>query len=371
MPENSGSAGVDASPVRFGLWYDFRNPPQWAKPFEQFYAETLEQAIRAEELGYECLWFTEHHFVEDGYAPSPLMLAAAVASRTERIRFSTSLMLLPLHDPVRLAEDAATLSILSDGRFDLGVGLGYREVEFEAFDRKLSHRPSLTEEGAEILKKAWAGESIECDGKRFKYPDVRVTPVPAKPPRLLMGGMSEPSIDRVARIGDGFLATQNEHIPVYIEALEKHGKDPAAHSIHAGQWVIIDDDPERTWERIGDHALYQLNNYIRWGGFGPPDVTPEFPDRDAIIAGGGFQLWDGPTAVTELVKLIREFPQIEDVFFWAQLVGEPVESGTSRQEFFMREVAPKVAAELQKDPGEVVRGLTSTREDRNHGNARG
>lgn len=331
--------------VSFGLWYDFRNPPQWHRPFEQLYAETIEQAVRSEALGYGSCWLSEHHFVEDGYAPSPLLIGAGIATRTSTLRLGTSLMLLPLHDPVRLAEDAASLAIISDGRFDLGVGLGYREIEFETFGRKLSQRPSLAEEGAQILKRAWTDRSIEFDGKRFNYPDVKVSPVAARPPRLLMGGMSEPSIDRCARIGDGFLSTQNEHIPVYLEALERHGKDPAATSVHAGQWVIIDDDPERTWDRIGDHAVYQLNNYIEWGGLG--DIPP-FEDRDSIVAAGAFQLWDGPTAVRELTELIRAYPQIEDIYFWAQLVGEPVASGTARQEFFMSEVAPKVAAAVDE-----------------------
>jgi alkanesulfonate monooxygenase SsuD/methylene tetrahydromethanopterin reductase-like flavin-dependent oxidoreductase (luciferase family) len=337
---------TDRDPVRFGLWYDFRNPTQWHKPVEEFYADVMDQIAWAEGLGYGSVWLTEHHFVEDAYTPSPLVLAGAIAARTERMVISTSLMLLPLHDPVRLAEDAATLSILSRGRFHLGLGLGYRAIEFEAFHRSLKNRPSLMEEGCELIRRAWAGESLKFDGKRFQLPDVRVAPVPEHPPMLLIGAMAEPGIDRAARIADGFLATQNAHIPMYLEALARHGKDPAAASVHAGQWAIVDEDPEATWARIGDHALYQINEYIDWGAFGPPDDIPRFPDRDALVAGGAFQLWDGPTAVREIVALLREFPQIRDIQFWAQLPGEPVESGSRRMEFFMKEVAPKVRAEL-------------------------
>jgi alkanesulfonate monooxygenase SsuD/methylene tetrahydromethanopterin reductase-like flavin-dependent oxidoreductase (luciferase family) len=333
--------------VRFGLWYDFRNPPQWPRSLESFYTEALEQIVWAEELGYRSVWLTEHHFVADGYTPSPLVLAGAIAARTTEMVMSTSLMLLPLHDPIRLAEDSATLSILSGGRFHLGLGVGYRPIEFETFGRKLSHRPSLMEEGCEIIQRAWTGRSLQMDGKRFTYPDVTVYPVPEHKPLLLLGGMNEVSIDRVARIGEGFLSTQNDHQAIYLEALERHGKDPAQGRIHAGQWVIIDEDPEKTWAEIGDHALYQLNEYICWGAFGPPDEVPRFPDRDAIVAGGGFQLWDGPTAVTELVKLLRDRPQIKDVYFWSQLPGEPIESGSRRMEYFMREVAPQVRAALR------------------------
>jgi alkanesulfonate monooxygenase SsuD/methylene tetrahydromethanopterin reductase-like flavin-dependent oxidoreductase (luciferase family) len=339
---------MDDGPVRFGLWYDFRNPS--GRSFEDFYAETLDQIVWAEELGYGSVWLTEHHFVEDGYTPSPLVIGGALLARTTKLHMSTSLMLLPLHDPIRLAEDAATLSILSRGRFDLGIGLGYRAVEFEAFHRKVSHRPSLMEEGVELIRRAWAGESLEFEGKRFQLPDVRVAPVPEHTPKLLIGGMNAPSIDRAARLGDGFLSTQNAHQGEYLEALARHGKDVANAAIHAGQWVIIDEDPERTWAQIGDHALYQLNEYITWGAFGPPDQVPRFPDRDAIVAGGAFQLWDGPTAVRELVALMRERPQIKDLYFWSQLPGEPVESGSSRMQYFMDNVAPQVVAELKETP---------------------
>jgi alkanesulfonate monooxygenase SsuD/methylene tetrahydromethanopterin reductase-like flavin-dependent oxidoreductase (luciferase family) len=317
------------------------------RSFESFYAEILEQVAYAEQLGYRSAWLSEHHFADDGYTPSPLLLAAAMAVKTNRLRFGTSLMLAPLHDPIRLAEDAASLAVLSDGRFDLGLGLGYREIEFDAFGKKLSQRVSVTEEAVHVLKRALAGESIAFDGKRFRYPDVRVTPVAARPPRLLMGGMAEKSIERAARLGDGFLSTQNVHIQPYLDALAGQGKDPAGASVHAGQWVVIDEDPERTWARIGDHAVAQLNQYIGWGAFGPPETTPRFPDRDAVVAAGAYQLWDGPTAVTEIVRLLRQYPQIKDIFFWSQLVGEPVDSGSSRLEFFMSEVAPKVVAELR------------------------
>ena len=110
----------------FALGFGTTSATRAGASFEDFYAETLDQIVWAEELGYGSVWLTEHHFVDDGYTPSPLVIGGAIAARTTRMRMSTSLMLLPLHDPIRLAEDAATLSILSRGRFDLGVGIGYR-----------------------------------------------------------------------------------------------------------------------------------------------------------------------------------------------------------------------------------------------------
>ena len=119
--------------VNFGLWYDFRNPRQWRQPFEAFYAERLGQISAAEDMGFTSCWLTEHHFCDDGYTPSPLVLASAIGARTRQMQLGTNLMLLPLHDPVRVAEDAATLSLVTGGRFDLGVGIGYRQLEFDQF----------------------------------------------------------------------------------------------------------------------------------------------------------------------------------------------------------------------------------------------
>ena len=329
---------------RFGLWYDFRNPA--GRPFESFYAETLDQIVHAEELGFGSVWLTEHHFAEDGYTPSPLILAAAIGARTTRIRISTSVMLLPLHDPIRLAEDAATLSILTGGRFDLGLAAGYREIEFETFGRSLKNRPSLMEEGVEIIRRAWAGESLEFQGKRFTYPDVKVFPVPPHTPRLLIGAMAEPAIDRAARIGDGFLSTLNIGHDLYSAGLEKAGKAPTDGSICAGQWVIIDEDPQATWDRIGDHAVYQLNQYIEWGAFGPPSDVPRFESKEQIAEHGPYQLWDGPTAVDKLTELIESTPLIDDVVLWAQLPGESVESGSKRIEYVAKHVIPEVTRRL-------------------------
>ncbi|HEX4107893.1 MAG TPA: LLM class flavin-dependent oxidoreductase [Solirubrobacteraceae bacterium] len=330
--------------VAIGLWYDLRNPAQWRRPYEDLYAATVEQIVLAEQLGLDSVWLTEHHFCDDGYTPSPLVVLGGVATRTERLRLGTNLMLPALHNPVRLAEDAATVAILSRGRFDLGVAVGYREIEFEAFGRSVRQRPSLLEESVDIMRRAWAGESIQTHGKRFQFPDLRVGPVPEHAPGLLIGGLTEPAIERAARIADGFLSTQNDHQPVYLQALERLGRDPAEGRIFAGQWAIVAPDPERTWAQIGQHALYQLNEYIGWGAFGPPDQVPRFESPEQIVQAGAYQLWDAELAVKELNALLTGCPQVRDVHFWGQLPGESVDSGSERVEYLAREVAPRVRA---------------------------
>lgn len=332
--------------INFGLWYDLRSPEPWSVPFEQLYAQVLDQIAWAEGIGFDSVWLTEHHFCEDGYTPSPLVVAAAIGARTTRMRIGTNLMLLPLADPVRMAEDAATVSLLTGGRFDLGVGLGYRPVEFDQFDRKLTQRPSLMEEGIEIIRRAWSGEPVNFEGSRFRVGEVSITPTPEHTPRLLLGGMAEPAIERAARIGDGFLSTGGIGQDVYVAALEKAGKSANDGVICAGHWAIVAEDPEAEAAKVGDHVLYQINQYVDWGAFGPPDEIPRFPDAASAIENGLYELWDADTAISELTAMLQAFPQVVDVHFWAQFPGESVESGSARMEYLANNVLPQVRAAL-------------------------
>jgi alkanesulfonate monooxygenase SsuD/methylene tetrahydromethanopterin reductase-like flavin-dependent oxidoreductase (luciferase family) len=274
------------------------------------------------------------------------VIGGAIGARTQRMRIGTNLMVLPLHNPIRIAEDAATLSLLTKGRFDLGVGIGYRDLEFRQFGRELKQRPSLVEEAIEVIRRAWSGEPINFEGKRFQVGDVRVTPAPEHVPKLYLGAMAEPAIDRVARVADGFLSTGGIGQDIYLECLKKHGRDPAQGVIIAGHWAIISDDPERESAAIGPHALYQSNQYIEWGAFGPPDITPRFPDAQTALSQGLYRLWDADTAVREFTQLLLAYPQIRDLHIWARLPGESVAAGQRRIEYVAKHVLPKVRAAL-------------------------
>ena len=119
--------------VHFGLWYDFRNPPQWRQASDRLYGEILDQIVWGENNGFDDVWLSEHHFIEDGYLPSILPIAAAIAARTKRIRIASGVILMPFHNPVRLAEDIAVVDVISGGRLELGLGVGYKLEEFESF----------------------------------------------------------------------------------------------------------------------------------------------------------------------------------------------------------------------------------------------
>src|SRR5919108_412929 len=189
--------------MKFGIgYYSLQSPPHNPTPHQKLYAEMLEEISAAEELGFESAWLTEHHFLDDGYCPSLLLTAAAIGARTKKVRIGTGVLLLPLHDPIKVAEDSAVADLISGGRLILGLGLGYRKEEFEGFHVSLKQRKGRMEEGLEILQKSWADEPFSFQGRYYRYNNINVTPKPVqKPIPIWIGAFTEPAIRRAARIG--------------------------------------------------------------------------------------------------------------------------------------------------------------------------
>jgi alkanesulfonate monooxygenase SsuD/methylene tetrahydromethanopterin reductase-like flavin-dependent oxidoreductase (luciferase family) len=157
----------------FGLRFDFRNPAGAGTPMSERYAAALDMAEWADGLGAVAITLSEHHGSEDGYLPSALTMAAAVAARTRNARLTIAAIVAPLHDPIRLAEEAAIVDLISGGRLDLILVNGYVAGEFEMFGVPLGERVRRTVEAVEVLRKAWTGEPFEYRGRT-----VRVTPRP-------------------------------------------------------------------------------------------------------------------------------------------------------------------------------------------------
>ncbi len=190
----------------YGLITCQRHPDQ-DRGWTSLYAEALELAALAEEVGLDSVWVSEHHFVDDGHLPSSLVLLAAIAARTQRVTLGTGLLLAPLHEPLRVIEDAAVVDQISQGRLVLGLGLGWREEEFEALGVALGERVRRTVGLIELARTAWSGGSVEV---RDGVAEPVVTPAPAQRggPALWIGALAEPGIRRAARIADGFMATE-------------------------------------------------------------------------------------------------------------------------------------------------------------------
>src|SRR5438445_7012939 len=162
----------DRRKIRFGLWYDFRNPAQWRQPADRLYRETLDQIAWGETHGFDDVWLSEHHFIEDGYLPSILPIAAAIGARTKRIRIASGVLLMPFHNPVRLAEDIAVVDIISGGRFELGVGVGFKLEEFDSFGVSFRERGSRTNESLDIIRRLLSGETVTSKSDFFNFTNI-------------------------------------------------------------------------------------------------------------------------------------------------------------------------------------------------------
>src|SRR5215475_5957095 len=217
-----------AKSLRLGVAYDFRNPPASGMSHQSLYAAIMDQVSWLDGLGLDLVWFTEHHFVEDGYLPSWIPVASAMAARTKHVRFSCDVCLLPFNHPVRLAEDLAVLDNISDGRVEIGVGMGYAHHEFRGFGLPLSRRVSLTDEGIAVLRRAFTGERFSFEGKRYSFRDVRITPgyVQAGGPPLWIAAMSRGGAERAARYRTNFLpqGARDQVLDPWRNAIEASGE---------------------------------------------------------------------------------------------------------------------------------------------------
>ena len=329
---------------RFGLYYDFRNPAFAGRSFTRLYAETLEQAAWAEQaLGFESAWISEHHLAVDGYTPSPLTLAAALATRTARMSIGTSILILPLHHPVRLAEDALTVNAISGGRLKLGVGLGYRPIEFRGFGIPMRDRRGRLEEGLAILRAAFAGETFTHRGHHFDLGELTITPQPdpGAAPELWIGGFAPVAIERGARLADGMLLPIPSLWPQYESECEKAGRVPR---IAAGYHWILGDDPEAELAAAAPYLMHQMNEYGSHGAYGPVEDWRPITDANEILARGPYVLKDAEGAAEDVVAAAQA--GVEDVHWWTIFPGEPIERSNARLEYFANRVVPRVRERL-------------------------
>ena len=249
----------------YTMRFDMRAPATGA-PARLLYRSALEMAAWAEGRGCLAAVVCEHHRAEDGYLPSPLILASALAARTTTLPIMIAVALLPLYDPIRLAEDLVVLDVLSEGRVSCIAGLGYRPEEFAMFGVDFHRRGRIADEKLTVLLQAKTGEPFEHDGR-----PIHVRPAPVTPggPVVMWGGGSAPAARRAGRFGIGFLAQGGGPglEAVYEHAARAAGREPQmcfVPPVDTPAVVFVADDVERAWHELGPYLMHDVQAYASW-----------------------------------------------------------------------------------------------------------
>ena len=283
----------------------------WARVYD----ETVRLAVEAERLGFSSVWTTEHHFVDDGYMPSLMVVSAALAAVTSTIEIGTGVILAPLHHPLRLAEDAATVSLLSGGRFTLGLGLGWIDAEFDGLGSNPRQRGAAMDEILQILPQAWSGEPFRNRGPVYDLPELGVRPTPSAPIPILVGGGAEAAIRRAARLADGIFANVTgekllQQLDWIRDECEKTGRDPATFRIVHYSVMLPGDSSDDAWARYADDVWAMTWKYSDMQASVnrplPPPAPPAMSEaQESAVRGRSLIAGSSDEIVSQLLDLRR------------------------------------------------------------------
>jgi alkanesulfonate monooxygenase SsuD/methylene tetrahydromethanopterin reductase-like flavin-dependent oxidoreductase (luciferase family) len=319
--------------------YDLRAPSFGPVGHPERYAACLDQCAWADERGFDLVVLSEHHGVEDGYLPSPVVLAAAVAGRTRKANIWISAILVPLYEPLRLAEDLAVLDLASGGRIGLVAGIGYRPEEFAMLGVDRKRRGALLEEHLAVLQQAWTGEPFEYQGRT-----VQVTPRPLQQPHplLFVGGSTDVAATRAARLGLNFFPAVGDEALAqrYREECQQLGKPEGLVILPQGAGFLhVAEDPEKAWTQIAPYAQHEATSYDSWQTEGQrSQVHTAAQTPDELRASGQFPV----LTPDECVALAQSMGPMDSLVFHPMLGGIPPDLAWESLELFAAKVLPRI-----------------------------
>lgn len=299
--------------MKFGLFGGARSVPGVKDGYRLGYEAYIDSVVEAEELGFYSSFLVEHHFTGMGQVSSSLNLLTYLAAKTSTIRLGTAVVVLPWHNPLLVAEQAATLDLLSKGRFDFGVGKGYRFTEFEGFCIPIEEANERFEEAITVIRKGWTTEGrFSHEGKRWRYKDVMIEPAPTQlphPPLWMAAGRPE-SLQYAAREGYNLFLDQFqtfdvilERLAIYRDALEASGRTYDPLSVAVARGLFIANDAKEREEAIAARmkALEMMNAY----GSSGDNKSSMVSDADLMKATKEGVLLGGPDEIIERLKKLE------------------------------------------------------------------
>ena len=256
-----------------------------------FYRDALEEVVRAEELGFDSVWMEEHHSVTDHYWPSPLPVLAGFATRTTRMRLGTDILVAPFYHPVRLAEDAAMLDVMSGGRFVLGIAIGYKPDEFALYGAALEKRGARFEEQLAIMNGLWTQESVSFAGSYYTV-NGRLEPKPLTRPHppVWIGGWGDITLRRAASLADNWVPGPTADLARLLAGKQRFianrraaGKTDALTEWPLTRDVIIADTDREARELAEKHIMISYRKEYA-GGWRHPFIDASIAtDLDALM----------------------------------------------------------------------------------------
>lgn len=316
------------------------DPEGTSERWAERYQAMLDMAAYADENGMFGIQFEEHHGTANGWSPAPLTTAAMVVGRTEKLSITISALLLPLHDPITIAEQLAVLDLASGGRVITIVGLGYRPSEYTLLGREWKRRGRIMDKCIETMQKAWTGEPFEYNGEQV---NIRPTPITKPHPTLMIGGQSEFAARRAARFGLPLFPSANlpELEAYYYEQCAEFGTSgfcmmPSADTA----MVFLSEDPDRLWAERGHHFLHEAQTYAGWQMEGQKSAVKSAASTvDELRAEGIYKV----LTPAECVERSKAQGAAASVVLHPLCGGMPVEDGWTCVKLFAEEVLPALA----------------------------
>ena len=337
--------------MRASLTLDFRNPPQWRKPWKEHWEDCLFLLTEGEAMGFHSLLVQEHFFTDDGYGPSVPIFLAVLAERTKTVRIGSWIQILALHNPAKLAQEICVLDHLSGGRLDIGVALGHRAAEFRAMQMSEKTRRSRFEEGFEILKKALTQSPFSHEGQYYKYNNVIIEPRPLQQPHppIWVGATTTAAAVRAGRLGAHLYAgtTDPEAFAAYRAALEEAGHDPAQFRTSMSlSLTMTKEHPDTVWQRIREQSFYKWDFYrqIREElgdpmlsvGMAGAKIDPESYRANELIG--------DKDLVLETIRQMKDDLGVSDIIVFGGHAGTDLRGHAyESQKMFAEEVLPVIA----------------------------